>query len=74
MNLLFANDRPGEYPASFYTATRADLAPQAFWQPSPAVDLRCDRLDSPRDETPHTVEHVLRYLSLRCLPAPQDVR
>lgn len=25
MDLLFANDRPGEYPASFYAATRADL-------------------------------------------------
>lgn len=27
MNLLFANDRAGEYPASYYSATRADLAP-----------------------------------------------
>lgn len=27
MNLLFANDRPGEYPASYYAATRAELAP-----------------------------------------------
>ena len=27
MNLLFANDRPGEYPASFYAATRAPFAP-----------------------------------------------
>lgn len=27
MDLLFANDRPGEYPASFYAATRADLLP-----------------------------------------------
>lgn len=29
MNLLFANDRPGEYPASFYAATRAPFAPCA---------------------------------------------
>ena len=27
MNLLFANDRPGEYPASYYAATRAPFAP-----------------------------------------------
>ncbi|SEN17926.1 gamma-glutamylputrescine oxidase [Gemmobacter aquatilis] len=27
MNLLFANDRAGEYPASYYAATRSDLAP-----------------------------------------------
>jgi len=27
MNLLYANDRPGEYPASYYAATRAELAP-----------------------------------------------
>ncbi|WP_149140333.1 NAD(P)/FAD-dependent oxidoreductase [Gemmobacter caeruleus] len=29
MNLLYANDRPGEYPASYYAATRAELAPFA---------------------------------------------
>lgn len=29
MNLLHVNDRPGEYPASFYAATRAELAPFA---------------------------------------------
>lgn len=29
MNLLFANDRPGEYPPSWYAATRAELAPFA---------------------------------------------
>ena len=28
MNLLYATDRPGEYPASFYAATRSDFAPQ----------------------------------------------
>lgn len=28
MNLLYANDRPGEYPASYYAATRAPFAPQ----------------------------------------------
>ncbi|WP_101340505.1 NAD(P)/FAD-dependent oxidoreductase [Cereibacter azotoformans] len=27
MNLLYANDRPGEYPRSWYAATAADLAP-----------------------------------------------
>ncbi|GHC30606.1 gamma-glutamylputrescine oxidase [Gemmobacter nanjingensis] len=27
MNLLYANDRPGHYPASFYAATKAELAP-----------------------------------------------
>jgi gamma-glutamylputrescine oxidase len=27
MNLLFANDKAGEYPQSYYAATRADLAP-----------------------------------------------
>jgi gamma-glutamylputrescine oxidase len=27
MNLLHANDRPGEYPASYYAATRTDFAP-----------------------------------------------
>lgn len=27
MNLLFANDRPGDYPASWYAATAAPLAP-----------------------------------------------
>jgi gamma-glutamylputrescine oxidase len=29
MNLLHANDRPGQYPASYYTATKTDLAPFA---------------------------------------------
>jgi gamma-glutamylputrescine oxidase len=29
MNLLHANDKAGEYPASYYSATRADLAPFA---------------------------------------------
>lgn len=28
MNLLYANDRPGEYPASYYAATRAPFAQQ----------------------------------------------
>jgi gamma-glutamylputrescine oxidase len=27
MNLLFANDKAGQYPASYYAATRAELAP-----------------------------------------------
>ena len=27
MNLLHVNDRTGEYPASYYAATRSDLAP-----------------------------------------------
>lgn len=27
MNLLFANDKAGHYPASYYAATKADLAP-----------------------------------------------
>ena len=27
MNLLHANDRPGEYPPSYYAATRAEFAP-----------------------------------------------
>ncbi|MBD3787381.1 MAG: FAD-binding oxidoreductase [Sphingomonadales bacterium] len=38
MNLLFANDRPGEYPASFYTDTR-DAAPE---RPALAGDQRAD--------------------------------
>lgn len=29
MNLLHVNDRPGQYPASYYAATRAELAPFA---------------------------------------------
>lgn len=28
MNLLYANDRAGEYPPSYYAATRAEFAPQ----------------------------------------------
>lgn len=38
MNLLFANDRPGEYPASFYAET-ADLAPG---RPALAGAVRAD--------------------------------
>ncbi|MCY1127772.1 FAD-binding oxidoreductase [Frigidibacter sp. RF13] len=38
MDLLFANDKAGTYPASYYAATRADLAPF----PAPAGDLRAD--------------------------------
>ncbi|WP_151717664.1 NAD(P)/FAD-dependent oxidoreductase [Gemmobacter serpentinus] len=38
MDLLFANDRPGEYPASFYAATRSDLAQQ----PALQGELRAD--------------------------------
>ena len=38
MNLLFANDRAGEYPASYYAATRSDLAPF----PALAGEVRAD--------------------------------
>jgi len=39
MNLLYANDRPGEYPASYYAATRADLAPFAPLQGECRADV-----------------------------------
>ncbi|MEY3961056.1 MAG: hypothetical protein RIR14_1710, partial [Pseudomonadota bacterium] len=29
MNLLYVNDRAGEYPPSYYAATRAEFAPCA---------------------------------------------
>lgn len=38
MNLLHVNDRPGEYPASYYAATRSDLAPF----PALAGDIQAD--------------------------------
>lgn len=39
MNLLYANDRPGEYPASYYAATRAELAPQPALQGECRADV-----------------------------------
>lgn len=38
MNLLYANDRAGEYPASYYAATRVDFAAQ----PALHGDMRAD--------------------------------
>lgn len=38
MNLLYANDRPGEYPRSYYAATAAELAPF----PALAGEIRAD--------------------------------
>ncbi len=38
MNFLYANDRPGEYPASFYKATADEL--DAF--PQAAGEIKCD--------------------------------
>lgn len=39
MNLLFANDRPGEYPASYYAATAAPLAEFAPLQGDTRADV-----------------------------------
>jgi len=39
MNLLFANDRAGEYPASWYAATAAPLAPFAPLQGATRADV-----------------------------------
>ena len=39
MNLLHANDRPGQYPASYYAATRAELAPFAPLQGATRADV-----------------------------------
>jgi gamma-glutamylputrescine oxidase len=39
MNLLHANDRPGLYPASYYAATRTDLAPFAPLQGEVQADV-----------------------------------
>ena len=39
MNLLHANDRPGEYPPSYYAATRADFAPLPALQGARTADV-----------------------------------
>ena len=39
MNLLHVNDRPGEYPASYYAATRAELAPFARLEGEARADV-----------------------------------
>lgn len=39
MNLLHANDRPGEYPPSYYAATRADFAPLPPLQGAARADV-----------------------------------
>ncbi len=39
MNLLHANDRTGEYPPSYYAATRAELAPYAPLQGEMRADV-----------------------------------
>lgn len=39
MNLLHVNDQAGEYPPSYYTATRADLAPFAIHKGADRVDV-----------------------------------
>ncbi|WP_050527648.1 NAD(P)/FAD-dependent oxidoreductase [Pseudorhodobacter aquimaris] len=39
MNLLHANDRPGEYPASYYAATATELAPFAPLKGQVTVDV-----------------------------------
>ncbi len=39
MNLLHVNDRPGQYPASFYAATAAPLAPFAPLQGAQKADV-----------------------------------
>ena len=39
MNLLHANDRAGQYPASYYAATAADLAPFAPLQGATRADV-----------------------------------
>ncbi len=39
MNLLHVNDRPGEYPASFYAATATPLAPFARLQGATKADV-----------------------------------
>lgn len=39
MNLLHVNDRPGEYPASYYAATRAEFAAQPALQGAVTADV-----------------------------------
>ncbi len=39
MNLLHVNDRPGQYPASYYAATRVELAPFAPLQGDVTADV-----------------------------------
>ncbi|MCE6951002.1 FAD-binding oxidoreductase [Cereibacter sphaeroides] len=39
MNLLYANDRPGEYPRSWYAATAAELAPFPALQVETQADV-----------------------------------
>ncbi len=39
MNLLYANDKAGQYPASYYAATKADLAPFAELKGAARADV-----------------------------------
>jgi gamma-glutamylputrescine oxidase len=39
MNLLYSNDKPGQYPGSYYAASRADLAPFPAFEGAEQADI-----------------------------------